>query len=46
MPTQNQEMSKLLDKFIDVFSTKPGLTYLMCHDIKTLPSAIICQSPY
>lgn len=45
-PSQQQELTELVDDFSEVFSVEPGLTHLVEHKIKTLPGVVARQRPY
>ncbi|KAF4082078.1 hypothetical protein AMELA_G00147600, partial [Ameiurus melas] len=45
-PAQKQELTELVDQISDVFSTSPGMTQLVHHEIKTPPSVVLRQRPY
>ncbi len=43
---QKAELQHLIGQFSDVFSTVPGQTHLLQHDIKTPPGVVVKQRPY
>ncbi|KAI2667015.1 Retrovirus-related Pol polyprotein from transposon 17.6 [Labeo rohita] len=43
---QKTELSHLVSQFSDVFSTRPGQTNVIQHDIRTPPGVIVRQRPY
>ncbi len=43
---QKAELQHLIGQFSDVFSSVPGKTQLVRHDIKTPPGVIVKQQPY
>ncbi len=43
---QKAELQHLIGQFSDVFSSVPGKTQLVRHDIKTPPGVIVKQRPY
>ncbi len=44
--TQKAELQHLIGQFSDVFSTVPGRTHLLQHDIRTPTGVIVKQRPY
>lgn len=44
--SQNQLLNELVVQFKDVFSTKPGLTHLVRHEMKTQSFVIVHPRPY
>lgn len=46
-PTQNQELSELVDQFVDLFFIEPRLRHLVHHNILTHSDIqVIRQRPY
>ncbi|KAL0194996.1 hypothetical protein M9458_008568, partial [Cirrhinus mrigala] len=45
-PTQKTELQHLVDQFSDVFSSSPGQTNVIQHEIRTPPGVIVRQRPY
>ncbi|KAI2646018.1 Retrovirus-related Pol polyprotein [Labeo rohita] len=43
---QRTELQQLVSQFSDVFSTRPGRTSIIEHDIRTPPGVIVRQRPY
>ncbi|KAL1274384.1 hypothetical protein QQF64_027198 [Cirrhinus molitorella] len=43
---QRTELQHLVSQFSDVFSTRPGRTTIIEHDIRTPPEVIVRQRPY
>ncbi|KAI2666706.1 Transposon Ty3-I Gag-Pol polyprotein [Labeo rohita] len=43
---QKTELQHLISQFSDVFSTRPGQTNVIEHDIRTAPGVIVRQRPY
>ncbi|KAL0147152.1 hypothetical protein M9458_057676, partial [Cirrhinus mrigala] len=43
---QKSELQHLVDQFLDVFSSRPGQTNVIQHDIRTPPGVIVRQRPY
>ncbi|KAI2647664.1 Retrovirus-related Pol polyprotein from transposon 17.6 [Labeo rohita] len=43
---QRTELQHLVSQFSDVFSTRPGRTSIIEHDIRTPPGVIVRQRPY
>ncbi|XP_067293545.1 uncharacterized protein [Pseudorasbora parva] len=43
---QKTELNHLVRQFSDVFSTRPGQTNVIQHDIRTPPGVIVRQRPY
>ncbi|KAI2644823.1 Transposon Ty3-I Gag-Pol polyprotein [Labeo rohita] len=46
LATQKTELQHLIIQFSDVFSTRPGRTNVIKHDIRTPPGVIVRQRPY
>lgn len=40
-PTQNEELTELVDQFADIISSTPGLTHLVYHEIKIPPGVVV-----
>ncbi|KAI2643107.1 Retrovirus-related Pol polyprotein from transposon 17.6 [Labeo rohita] len=45
-PVQKTELQHLVDQFSDVFSSFPGQTNVIHHEIRTPPGVIVQQRPY
>lgn len=45
-PSQQQDLTELVDQFPDLFSAESGLTHLVQHDIKIPPGVVVRQRPY
>ncbi|XP_034166943.1 uncharacterized protein LOC113535654 isoform X2 [Pangasianodon hypophthalmus] len=45
-PAQSQELREMADQFADGFSSVPGRTHLVQHDIKTPLGVVVRQQPY
>ncbi|KAL0149607.1 hypothetical protein M9458_055134 [Cirrhinus mrigala] len=45
-PVQKTELQHLVDQFSDVFSTSPGQTNVIQHEIRTPPGVTVRQRPY
>lgn len=45
-PQQRQEVMELVDRSKDVFSSVPGHTQMIQHEIHTVPGKIVQQRPY
>lgn len=45
-PSQQQDLTKLVDQYVGVFSFSPGLTLLAHHEIKNPLGVVVKQWPY